>query len=246
MGRVPNPSAPPRVSAHVVQKTPAGSAPLAPANSAAPPEDEDEKTTIESGGWEDEGSTTVEQGELADKLRALGVSEPPRGTNITSTSIDEPVLARLIITQGNDAGQTLAVRPGKTYTVGRALDNDLVLTDIAVSRKHFDLRADRGAWVLADRGSGNGTLINHRIEDAPFMLANGDVIDIGNTTFRFDLPSGAPRTATDEEELSTVAGKPLGRESARQLITPIAPAPVVRQPAVLTAPPGLTSSTPVS
>ena len=65
MGRAPNPGAPQRVSAHVVPK----------AKPFAREDDEEEKTTIESG-WEDEASTTVEQGEVADKIRALG-REPP-------------------------------------------------------------------------------------------------------------------------------------------------------------------------
>jgi hypothetical protein len=204
-------------------------------------DDEDEKTTIESG-WEEEPSTTVEQGEVADRIRALG-AEPPRRnvTNVTSTNagmhdeltvddqranaaismISPPMLqVRLVVTGGNDAGQEIAVLPGKTYTIGRAVENDIVLTDIAVSRKHFDLRHEAGAWVLVDRGSGNGTLVNGNLEDHPFMLANGDAIEIGNTTFRFELPNGAPRPQSsfdvsmdeppeDEEEPSTVAGKPV-------------------------------------
>jgi Inner membrane component of T3SS, cytoplasmic domain len=232
------------VSAHVVPKVPAFST-----------EDEDEKTTIESG-WEEEASTTVEQGDIADKIRALGV-EPPRrpNTNITSTTgssmsdeptaddqrgaaalamLPPPVIARLVITQGNDAGQAIEVRPGKTYTIGRGIDNDLVLTDIAVSRKHFDIRHERGAWVLADRGSGNGTLVNRRIEDAPFPLASGDVIEIGNTSFRFDVPNGVPRTQSsydvavdDDLELSTVAGKPLPEtEAATPHVMPPMAAPL--------------------
>jgi hypothetical protein len=233
MGRASNPGAPQRVSAHVVPKLPAFSA-----------DDEEEKTTIESGGWEEEASTTVEQGDVAEKIRALGIGlEQARraNTSITSTNggsmsdeptVDDqrgaaalamlppPIVARLVITQGNDAGQAIEVRLGKTYTIGRGIDNDLVLTDIAVSRKHFDIRNEHGAWVLADRGSGNGTLVNHRIEDAPFMLASGDVIEIGNTSFRFDMPNGAPRaqpsggdSPDDDLELSTVSGKPLRRSS---------------------------------
>jgi len=248
MGRAPNSGAPQRVSAHVVPKAPSFSS-----------EDEDDKTTIESG-WEEEASTTVEQGDVAERIRSLSLGEPKRrsGTNITSTDggsmSDEPTVdearanialalpptavARLVITGGNDAGQELEVRPGKTYTIGRSIDNDLVLTDIAVSRKHFDVRHDNGAWVLADRGSGNGTLVNARIEDAPFMLASGDVIEIGNTAFRFDLPNGAPRTPVpappaepepdDELEMSTVSGKPF-----RELEAPTPPeaaAPVRPKP----------------
>ncbi len=239
MGRAPNSGAPQRVSAHVVPK-------------AQPfPEEEEEKTTIESG-WEEEASTTVEQGEVAEKIRALGMDAPRRNniTNVTSTNagmLDEPTVddqranaaislitpqiqARLMITGGNDAGVELHVTPGKSYTIGRAVDNDIVLTDIAVSRKHFDLRHEQGSWVLVDRGSGNGTLVNNNIEDHPFMLANGDVIEIGNTTFRFEIPNGMPRVVAtvdvsmdasmdgtmdlaqhddEEEEPSTVAGKPI-------------------------------------
>jgi pSer/pThr/pTyr-binding forkhead associated (FHA) protein len=205
MGRASNPAAPQRVSAHVLPKVPTFSA-----------DDEDEKTMIESG-WEEESSTTVEQGEVAEKLRALGLGldgGQRANSSITSTNaggtseeptVDDqrasaaiallppPIVARLVITQGNDSGQALEVRAGKTYTIGRGIDNDLVLTDIAVSRKHFDVRNDNGAWVIADRGSGNGTLVNQRIEDAPFVLASGDVIEIGNTSFRFDVPNGVPR-----------------------------------------------------
>jgi len=217
--------------------------------------DEDEKTTIENG-WEEEASTTVEQGEVAEKIRTLGL-RPVTNVTGSSSGVDEPTVddqranaalsmitppvvhARLIITQGNDHGQEVEIIPGKNYTIGRAIDNDVVLTDIAVSRKHFDLRFENGAWILVDRGSGNGTLVNGNIEDAPFMLANGDAIEIGNTTFRFDHPNGIPRNAFNEnaktngyagdpmatttpepgtfdldmeEEPSTVAGKPLRSE----------------------------------
>ncbi len=230
-------------------------------------EEEEEKTTIESG-WEEEASTTVEQGEVAEKIRALGVDAPARrgqGTNVTSTNagvLDEPTVddrsaniavsmaatrpqARLLITGGNDSGGELHVTPGKSYTIGRAVDNDVVLTDIAVSRKHFDLRYEAGSWVLVDRGSGNGTLVNNNLEDQPFMLANGDVIEIGNTTFRFEIPNGVPRVASsvsiargqhddEEEEPSTVAGKPL---PAEEIMTPSqAPPPAFSRPKTLPPP----------
>ena len=257
MGRAPNSGAPQRVSAHVVPKATASS-PFSVA--AGTGDDEEEKTTIESG-WEEEPSTTVEQGEVADRIRALGVNPERRNTtNVTSTNgamLDEltvddqhanaaismitpPMLqVRLVVTGGNDAGQEIAVLPGKTYTIGRAVENDIVLTDIAVSRKHFDLRHEAGAWVLVDRGSGNGTLVNGNLEDHPFMLANGDAIEIGNTTFRFELPNGAPRPQSsfdssmdepierqhqrqqndddDEDEPSTVACKPVRTD---ELATP--------------------------
>jgi hypothetical protein len=271
MGRAPQPGGPQRVSAHVVPK-------------AKPyPEDDEEKTTIESP-WEEDGSTTVEQGEVAEKIRALGV-EPPRrtNTNVTSTgagleeptvddqhvnpaivAITPPSMSRLMITQGKDAGQELSIAPGKSYTIGRAVDNDFVLSDIAVSRKHFDLRHEDGAWVIVDRGSGNGTVVNGNVEDHPFVLANGDQIEIGNTVFRFEHANGhaAARPASvhveidlepprelldsqdvsaddDDDELSTVAGKPM-RQELIDAATPIQ-APLREMPRAKTLPPPMPS-----
>ena len=276
MVRAPGSGAPQRVSAHVVPKAPA----FPPATSSDAPAEE-EKTAIESG-WEDEPSTTVEQGDVAEKIRTLAGAPASRGlSSITSTNnsvLDEPTVddqrahaaiaaiappvaapARLVVTQGNDTGQHLEVAPGKSYTIGRAIDNDFVLTDIAVSRKHFDLRLENGGWVIADRGSGNGTLVNGNLEDQPFVLANGDVIEIGNTAFRFDHASAPARPrpvagrydiASDEEEQSTVAGKPIRNEETAtpaqmpppprvrpKTVPPPAPVPRTRNPAQSTAPP---------
>src|SRR5215204_1288297 len=85
MGRAPNPGAPQRVSAHVVPKAPAFS-------------EDEEKTTIESG-WEEEASTTLEEGDVAAKLRALNgeVARRNNTTNVTNTTgtgsgVDEPTV----------------------------------------------------------------------------------------------------------------------------------------------------------
>src|SRR3954454_9375277 len=154
MGRAPNSGGPQRVSAHVVPK-------------AKPFSDEDEKTTIESDSqWGEEASTTVEQQEVARSLAADAPRRPQVITNVTNTNggaLDEstvddqtnPMLpardaARLVVTGGNDTGLEQAIDAGKAYTIGRGLDNDIVLTDIAVSRKHFDLRNDGGSWVIVD------------------------------------------------------------------------------------------------
>jgi len=247
---------------------------------AKPFSDDDEKTTIESdAGWGDEASTTVEQQEIA---RSLAESAPRRQqiiTNVTNTNaggLDEstvddqnnPLLqaqsaARLVVTGGNDTGLEQAIDAGKAYTIGRGLDNDIVLTDIAVSRKHFDLRNDGGSWVIVDRGSGNGTVVNGNLEDNPFMLANGDVIEIGNTTFRFDFRAAEPIEVpqqssfsqqngfdSEEEEMSTVAGKPLNAKMLDsidvQLETPrhavpvrpkTLPPPTPLRPRAMTQPP---------
>jgi pSer/pThr/pTyr-binding forkhead associated (FHA) protein len=250
---------------------------------AKPKFDDDEKTTIESQ-WEDEASTTVEQAEAAEKIRALGVGAAPPSssfggsTNVTSPSgsvVEEPTVddqhapaqlaalqaltqtsgARLVITQGNETGNVLEMKPGKSYTIGRGIDNDIVLTDIAVSRKHFDLKHEDGAWIIVDRGSGNGTLVNNNIEDNPFMLANGDVIEIGNTSFRFEQENGAVRRAAsfevevDDEEMSTVVGKSMRNPDSNVGTPPEQPIPLASpfaRPKTLPPPAQLRSKNPSS
>src|SRR5438132_8956985 len=94
MGRAPQPGGPQRVSAHVVPK--------AKPFSEGDPED---RTTLESQ-WEEEASTTIEQGEVHDRIRALGpnsitpgvVSSIPgleparRPITGMSSSVDEPTV----------------------------------------------------------------------------------------------------------------------------------------------------------
>ncbi|HEX4353191.1 MAG TPA: FHA domain-containing protein, partial [Polyangiales bacterium] len=177
---------------------------------ALPAAADEEKTNLESQWEEDEASTTVDQnGSVSEKIRELGLealvpNRPVTGvTGTANSALEEPTVddqhanpaivdlvpagaARMVITQGTDTGKSFDIDAAKSFTIGRGLDNDIVLSDIAVSRKHFDLRYEGGAWVIADRGSGNGTVVNGNLEDHPFMLANGDAIEIGNTTFRFE------------------------------------------------------------
>lgn len=105
--------------------------------------------------------------------------EPPRDL------MDEPIEAgsRLIIIGGADRGQEFVLGDGDT-SLGRGLDNDIVLADIAVSRKHTLVCREGGRFVVRDLGSGNGTLVNgQRMETQ--VLADGDQIELGNTLLRF-------------------------------------------------------------
>lgn len=92
----------------------------------------------------------------------------------------------------------------KTYRLGRANTNDIVLDNTWVSRQHAMLQIEENGTVNAiDMGSANGTMVNgHRIY-APTPLRSGDLIQIGGKstlTFLQDyctLPSSNP---IDDEE----------------------------------------------
>src|SRR5947207_13487801 len=86
--------------------------------------------------------------------------------------------------------------PGQTIRIGRVPDNDLVLSDLNVSRYHAELRRHPdGSFELADVGSHRGTFVNgQRISRA--VLTERDIVGIGGGTFRLSdgelRPCGEP------------------------------------------------------
>ncbi len=90
----------------------------------------------------------------------------------------------LLGVQGLAAGSTFALTGGDV-TVGRDGDNEIVLAENTVSRRHARLLRDSlGQFTLTDLGSANGVYINGtRVQRA--ILSAGDEIKIGDNYFRF-------------------------------------------------------------
>lgn len=81
-------------------------------------------------------------------------------------------------------GDRFTLRAGAAARIGRALDNDIVLTDASVSRHHATIEAVNGSYKLRDLGSQNGTFIGGaRITEA--TLGDGDAVKIGEAAFTF-------------------------------------------------------------
>ncbi|MDG9717975.1 FHA domain-containing protein [Streptomyces sp. DH24] len=78
---------------------------------------------------------------------------------------------------------TVRPLPTRTVRIGRAPDNDLVVADLVVSRRHAELRAlPDGTYEIADLGSHNGTYLNGRpVTAAP--IGPGDIVGIGHSAF---------------------------------------------------------------
>ncbi|WP_405466074.1 FHA domain-containing protein [Streptomyces griseoaurantiacus] len=68
---------------------------------------------------------------------------------------------------------------------GRKSDNDVVIVSTKASRLHAEIVVEDGSYVLHDRDSRNGTHVNEQ-RVTRHVLASGDVIRIGDETFRFE------------------------------------------------------------
>ncbi|MDT7766594.1 MAG: transport system ATP-binding/permease protein [Mycobacterium sp.] len=81
------------------------------------------------------------------------------------------------------AGPPQAPPPGST-SIGRAFDNDVVITDVLASGHHATLVPTPEGVQIQDADSANGTFVNgERVKDAP--LEQNDVVTIGNVDFVF-------------------------------------------------------------
>ena len=68
-------------------------------------------------------------------------------------------------------------------TIGRGNQNDIVLRDPYVSKKHLKIVEDEGKYFLEDLKSANGTYLNNQKVLDVTMLKNGDRIKLGQIEF---------------------------------------------------------------
>ncbi|MFF2896046.1 FHA domain-containing protein [Streptomyces sp. NPDC057966] len=76
---------------------------------------------------------------------------------------------------------------GRVMRIGRALENELVVSDLQVSRHHAEFHATPdGRFEIRDLGSHNGTYVNgqplHKSGTA--LIGPNDIVGVGHSTFR--------------------------------------------------------------
>jgi class 3 adenylate cyclase len=88
----------------------------------------------------------------------------------------------LTITNPKSEPIQIKLTPGK-MSIGRAVTSDIVINDVAASRRHAEIYFDPLSEVLRinDLKSSNGTYVNRQKISGYYRLQNGDVIRIGQT-----------------------------------------------------------------
>ena len=118
--------------------------------------------------------------------------------------------ATLNITEPTGRTSQIDLTPGRTFSIGRAKDNDIVLNDRRVSRKHAFIFTEGAAFKMVDGFVENGQLlrsVNHVfVNDEPCLeqvLNDGDVMIIGESRLEFRV--GVERVLTQPSRRVTIS-----------------------------------------
>ncbi|MFD9977829.1 FHA domain-containing protein [Streptomyces sp. NPDC059017] len=174
VGTEAEPGAPPAARRRAGAPRPDRPSPAAPASGTAPPGPR-ERGAPSLAGREPEipASGAPEPAAPAARrepeVRPARTPPPAAGADATST-FRQPTTVRPL--------------PTRTVRIGRAADNDIVIDDLIVSRRHAELRAHLdGRYEIVDLGSHNGTYLNGQpVTQAG--ISEGDTVGIGHSTFR--------------------------------------------------------------
>lgn len=111
---------------------------------------------------------------LTDELRGVKATAPPSPREQLQLVIDQRIIP--------------LDRP--PISIGRSLDNDVILQDATVSRRHAQMVFRHGRWLLRDLHSTHGTQVNgHPVEEC--VLRPGDTITFGGVVVRVQAPPDA-------------------------------------------------------
>lgn len=125
---------------------------------------------------------------------------------------------RVSVAKGTNPGSKIDFKPGvRSIRIGRAVDNDIVISDSTVSRHHarIDVRED-GCWI-ADAGSSTGVeKMGFKVGASPEPIASGDEFKIGDTILRFEIVAkkGAQKRAVEREAAEKAEKAPGGQAAA--------------------------------
>lgn len=97
-------------------------------------------------------------------------------------------LGRLIVLASPEGRPALgtAVPLDAVNSIGRDVNNAIVVDDSFVSAEHAMLTFRGRAWYVEDRGSTNGTWVNGQRVDSFMPLGYGDELQVGQVRFRLE------------------------------------------------------------
>lgn len=151
----------------------------------------------------------------------------------------EPAAAPALTPAASDRAYLIDIRAAAAYAlgpdsvgIGRDPVNHVVVRDMSVSRFHGEVSpaADGSGFAFRSMGAGGSTVNGALVGGSPRVLAEGDLIRIGDTTLRYTIappppavrivtkadvpaapPSQQPTPIKRGSEPTTLGGKPPGK-----------------------------------
>lgn len=106
-------------------------------------------------------------------------------------------------------GRRFDLKAGRVTTIGRSLDNDVVLHHKSVSRRHASIQWANRGFSLNDLNSSNGTWVGKR-RIGSVQLADGDAVRFGDIELAFEDPERRSSTVDKLPKRATGAQKRIG------------------------------------
>src|ERR1035437_352497 len=117
-----------------------------------------------------------QQASLAvDTVNPAHVATRLAGANVT---VEGPSLV-------DSSGQPYPVRSGAVTRIGRALDNEIVVSHSSVSRHHASIENSNVVFAVKDLNSQNGTFVGNRRVTEPTPVSDGAGVRFGDAPFTF-------------------------------------------------------------
>ncbi len=165
---VASPQAQPQQQPYAAQGANPGWAPQAPAQQAPP-----QQIPQQQAGWQQQQPTPQQQPQSAAKVPHQqgpggGAGAPPVYGDRSPTTFHQ-------------------FSVGRVMRIGRALENELVVSDLQVSRHHAEFHSTPdGRMEIRDLGSHNGTYVNGQpiAKGGSQLLGPADIVGVGHSTFR--------------------------------------------------------------
>ncbi len=110
--------------------------------------------------------------------------------------MESELQATLVVRGGQNSGAIVAL-VGGSITMGRRSDNDIVVDETTVSRRHSLIMNTPGGYVVRDLNTTNGTFVNqNKLNQSEHVLRHGDQIKLGGSDITIMFRQEGPRTLT--------------------------------------------------
>jgi pSer/pThr/pTyr-binding forkhead associated (FHA) protein len=122
------------------------------------------------------------------------------GGQVVELAVDQQMIANIQVSRPTLIGISPSVRNRRVeldrdkYSMGRGVDNDIVVDDQYASAQHAQFVLENGAWFVNNIFASNGTFVNGQ-KTQQSILNSGDRIRVGGAEWVYKAPAGAVTAA---------------------------------------------------